>query len=67
MFTNMIKQQNSKQLRFCQTEKYLSYPIASRTKIEEDENIKIKDIKVNNPNNPVDLIDAKLITFKLNE
>ena len=49
------------------TEKYLSYPIASRTKIEEDENIKIKDIKVNNPNNPVDLIDAKLITFKLNE
>lgn len=49
------------------TEKYLSYPIASITKIEEDENIKIKDIKVNNPNNPVDLIDAKLITFKLNE
>lgn len=49
------------------TEKYLSYPIESRTKIEEDENIKIKDIKVNNPNNPVNLIDAKLITFKLNQ
>lgn len=49
------------------TEKYLSYPVESRTKIEGDENISVKDIKVNNPNNPVDLIDAKLITFVLNE
>jgi len=45
----------------------LSYPANSRIKIETDNNIKIKDIKVNNPNNPVDLIDAKLITFKLTE
>lgn len=49
------------------TEKYLSYPIESRIKIENDENITIKDIQVNNPNNPVDLIDAKLISFVLNE
>ena len=47
------------------TEKYLTYPYESRVKIEADENISIKDIKVNNPNNPVDLIDAKLITLKL--
>ena len=47
------------------TEKYLTYPSESRVKIEADENITIKDIKVNNPNNPVDLIDAKLITLKL--
>lgn len=49
------------------TEKYLSFPLSSRTKIEVDENIKIKDIRVNNPNNPVDLIDSKLISFILNE
>lgn len=49
------------------TEKYLSYPVESRIKIEEDENVTIKDIKVNNPNNPVNLIDAKLIIFTLNE
>ncbi|QQV02848.1 MULTISPECIES: NgoPII family restriction endonuclease [Chryseobacterium] len=49
------------------SEKYLTYPIESRTKIESDKNITIKDVKVNNPNNPVDLIDAKLITFKLKE
>lgn len=47
------------------TEKYLSYPSESRTKIESDENISIKDIQVNNPNNPVNLINAKLITLKL--
>lgn len=47
------------------TEKYLSYSSISREKIEADRNITIKDIKVNNPNNPVDLIDAKLITLKL--
>lgn len=47
------------------TDKYLSYPLESRMKIETDENISIKDIQVNNPNNPADLIDAKLITLKL--
>jgi hypothetical protein len=47
------------------TEKYFSYPLESREKIETDENISIKNIQVNNPNNPVDLIEAKLITLKL--
>jgi hypothetical protein len=48
-------------------EKYLSYPAESRLKIEDDKNITIKSVQVNDPNNPVNLIDAKLITFKLNE
>jgi hypothetical protein len=48
------------------TLKYLAYPEESRFKIESDENIIIKDIKVKNPNNPVNLIEAKLIVFKLN-
>jgi hypothetical protein len=47
------------------TSKYLKYPAESRLKIENDENIIVKDIKVKNPNNPVNLIDAKLIVFKL--
>ena len=47
------------------TAKYLSYPEESRLKIEKDENIIIKDIKVKNPNNPVNLVDAKLIVLKL--
>ena len=47
------------------TSKYLTYPTESRLKIETDDSIIIKDIKVKNPNNPVNLIDAKLIVFKL--
>ncbi|NBB29874.1 NgoPII family restriction endonuclease [Cellulophaga sp. BC115SP] len=46
------------------TKKYLTYPSESRAKIEAYEKITIKDIRVNSPNNPMDLIDAKLITFK---
>jgi hypothetical protein len=47
------------------TEKYLLYPEESREKIEGNENISIKDIHVNNPNNPANLIEAKLILFKI--
>lgn len=48
-------------------EKYNSFPIESRNKIEglDDENLNIEDIKVKNPNNPVNLIDCKLITIKV--
>ena len=45
-------------------EKYNSYPEESRLKIEQNESIIIKGIKVRNPNNPVSLLDAKLIVFK---
>jgi NgoPII restriction endonuclease. len=48
-------------------EKYLSYPEKSRLNIENNNTILIKDIKVKNPNNPVNLIEAKLITFKLRD
>lgn len=49
-------------------EKYNSFPKASRDKIENliCNNFKIQDIKVKNPNNPANLIKAKLIIFKLN-
>jgi hypothetical protein len=48
-------------------EKYNSFPIESINKIEglDDENLNIEDIKVKNPNNPVNLIDCKLITIKV--
>lgn len=47
--------------------KYNSFPIESRNIIEglDDENLNIEDIKVKNPNNPVNLIDCKLITIKV--
>jgi hypothetical protein len=50
-------------------EKYNSFALESRNKIEKSNggNLKIEDIKVKNPNNPVNLIDCKLITIKVNK
>jgi hypothetical protein len=50
------------------TSKYNSFPIASRQKIEAKVNADflIHDVKAKDPNNPANLIEAKLITFKVN-
>ena len=47
-------------------DKYNSFDVASRNLIESnvDEVLKITDVQVRNPNNPMDLIDAKLITIQ---
>lgn len=49
------------------TSKYDSFPIESKTKIEKlsNPNPTIEDVKVKDPNNPANLIEAKLIVFKL--
>lgn len=48
-------------------EKYDSFPSQDKESIEniENENVTIQDIKIKNPNNPVQLIDAKLLVFKV--
>lgn len=48
-------------------EKYNSLPQADRTYIEtlNNDNIVIKDVKIKNPNNPIEPIDAKLLVFKV--
>jgi hypothetical protein len=50
-----------------QKDKYASLPQADRVQIEAfaDNKISIKDVKIKNPNNPVQLIDAKLLVFKV--
>ncbi len=49
------------------TEKYNSLPQADKDYIEtlNNDNLSIKDVKIKNPNNPVQLIDAKLLVFKV--
>lgn len=44
-------------------EKYVSFPQESRTKIENSPTIVLTDIKVQNPNNPVELVSCKLIKY----
>ena len=46
-------------------EKYNSMPQEDKEILEQLDNIDIQDIKIKNPNNPIQLVDAKLITFKV--
>jgi len=47
--------------------KYLSLPIQDREKLEAliDNNFKIIDVEIKCPNNPVQLIPAKVINYKV--
>ncbi len=48
------------------TNKYNSFPIESKNKIENlgNPNLEISDVQVKDPNNPANLIDGKLIIYK---
>ena len=48
-------------------EKYDSLPKEDKEAIEnlDNNNVEIKDIKIKNPNNPVQLLNAKLLVFKV--
>lgn len=47
------------------TSKYNSFPDESKNKVQNlgNQNLTIKDVKVKDPNNPANLLDAKLIIF----
>jgi hypothetical protein len=49
------------------TAKYNSFPIDSKNRIENlgNPNLTINDVNVKDPNNPANLLDAKLIVFKV--
>jgi hypothetical protein len=51
------------------TIKYISFPADSKSKIENlgNPNLSISNVQVKDPNNPANLIDAKLIIFKLKD
>jgi hypothetical protein len=49
------------------TTKYNSFPTDSKNRIEnlDNPNLSISDVQVKDPNNPANLIDSKLIVFKI--
>ena len=49
-------------------EKYESFSLADRQIIQNlnNPNVSVSDVKIKNPNNPAQLLDCKLITFKVN-
>ena len=48
-------------------EKYNTLPVEDRKALENlnNSNVEVKDIKIKNPNNPINLIEAKLLVFKV--
>ena len=48
-------------------EKYDDLPIKDRKALEtlDNSSVEVKDIKIKNPNNPINLIEAKLLVFKV--
>jgi len=46
-------------------EQFNNMPQIDRDILEQLENVNIQDVKIKNPNNPIQLIDAKLLTFKV--
>lgn len=46
-------------------EKYDSLPKDDREAVENLSNVSVSDVKIKNPNNPVQLMEAKLLAFKI--
>jgi hypothetical protein len=48
-------------------EKYDSMPLADRQIVENlnNQNVIVNDVRIKNPNNPVQLMDGKLLIFKI--
>lgn len=71
VFNYISQSQNNYATLLLLTEKYYSYPESDRRYIEESANdgtnrIKIADVRIMDPNNPANLLDAKIITLNDN-
>lgn len=67
-YLNCVDSQSKFQINcILRTEKFYSFPQEDIKNLESlaVENYDLKDIKIKNPNNPVELLDCKLITFKV--
>ncbi|MBW4664845.1 MAG: NgoPII family restriction endonuclease [Chroococcus sp. CMT-3BRIN-NPC107] len=64
---NYDKDKNFQLFVIMQSTKYLSFPVEDREQIESlnNPNLVIKDIKIKSPDNPVQLISAKFISYQI--
>ena len=54
---------NFQMISILKTEKYNEFPLKDRNALEADQDISIQDIRIKDPNNPANLLDAKLIKY----
>jgi len=47
------------------SEKYNSFPLEDREVIEGFDGVEVRDVRIKSPNNPVKLMEAKLLIFKI--
>jgi len=47
------------------SEKYSSFPLEDREVIEGFDGVEVRDVKIKSPNNPVKLMEARLLVFKI--
>lgn len=70
IFNYLYRHDNTKSFQLIclmKREKYASFPLEDREAIEnfENENVSVVDVRIKNPNNPVQLMDGKLLVFKI--
>ncbi len=46
-------------------EKYNSMPLEYKEAVERLVNVSVGDVRIKNPNNPVQLMDGKILVFKM--
>lgn len=68
-YVNLDYQKNAdfQMIAIMKNSKYLSFPIEDRNQVEaiSDNNFQISDVNIKSPNNPVQLIPAKVINYKI--
>lgn len=71
IFSYLYRYDNTKSFQLIclmKREKYESLPLEDRELIEnfDNKNVGVVDVRIKNPNNPVQLMDGKLLVFKIN-
>ncbi|MBW4650693.1 MAG: NgoPII family restriction endonuclease [Kastovskya adunca ATA6-11-RM4] len=61
--------ENAQVIAIMKKSKYMDFPLQDRQAIENifKDNFKIIDVKIQSPNNPASLIEAKVINYKIND
>ena len=60
---NYNKRQDFSLIALMLKSKFESFPKEDIDAIKEDDKINVKDVRIKNPNNPAEMMDAKLITL----
>lgn len=66
VFNYLINQTLNSDLKiYCimKIDKYNSFPVEDRKYIENTDSLKLKDVKIKNPDNPALLIDCKFLEY----